>query len=224
MAGSEEEGREPSSSSSSSSSPGHPDRVYRLAWEVCHSAWPRWRRPTSKASPHGSHAGGPEGDYAALVGLAYALLQPRAPSPIAHLAHAEALLTSDLWLLKRLFYKNKNQVEYYLFIYYCTYENDNRKEIKNAVLVVAWGGQHAHAHYWRHLQHARKVITKLLALEPSRLHQRLPFSLPPSTSDPPPRSPSPSVYVCTGVCGVHVNPSLSTSHDLCSSHLRCWLH
>jgi len=129
-----------------------PARVYCVVLQVYQDIWPKWR----EAQKQGGQVQGPPSkrevaDYVEALGPIVELLQPSSPT-MQGIGRTIRLMTTELWLFKRILYKHKNQ--------------------------------HAHAHYWRHIIHMKKLITNLIALQLSLLPERLPFSL----QDPAPGS------------------------------------
>jgi len=90
------------------------DRLHRVVLQVGVEIWPTWKaakaQPGAKTPPPASAQWARQmRDFEETMKPAYDLLLPDT-SVIQELERTNHIMTSELWLLNRMLYKNKNQV------------------------------------------------------------------------------------------------------------------
>jgi len=154
-----------------------PARVYCVVLQVYQDIWPKWR----EAQKQGGQVQGPPSkrevaDYVEALGPIVELLQPSSPT-MQGIGRTIRLMTTELWLFKRILYKHKNQVSTALLSGSVVVVDPPPLLFFFSLSRATSQHKHAHAHYWRHIIHMKKLITNLIALQLSLLPERLPFSL-----------------------------------------------
>ena len=169
----------------------------RVIKAVAGQVWPVWRKAkTTNASTAVTSLNTREArDFAAALIPVYDLLNTTpgtnddAPL-LAELAGVEQFIKSELHLLKCLLYKNKNQVRVSLLL--------SAQIAQRGPTSFSWA-QHAHAQYWRHLEHVNKIMARLVDMRVARMHEFMPFTAPrPTPAGQPPSAPSKSANRSSG--------------------------
>lgn len=98
------------------------DRLHRVVLKVGVEIWPTWK--AAKAQPGAQTPSTASAqwarqmrDFEETMKPAYDLLLPDTSVMFQELERANHFMSSELWLLNRMLYKNKNQVNYYAIFF-----------------------------------------------------------------------------------------------------------